>query len=81
MGTTKHAGEEAIRWKILPENIDHVVKMNPIQIELATWCKVQLCNANGQDINIWTPINVVSDLKYGLKLNAKDSITVIKSLG
>ena len=78
----KHAAEEAIGWKILPENIVfRVEKMNPIQTKWGLRCIVQLRNANGQDINVWAPNNVVRDLKSGFKLNGKDCLTFIKSLG
>ena len=82
MVATKHAAEEAIGWKLLPENIVfRVEKMNPIQTKWGPRCIVQLRNANGQDINVWAPSNVVRDLKSGFKLNGKDCLAFIKSLG
>ena len=35
----------------------------------------------GQEINVWAPSNVVRDLKSGFKLNGKNSMAFIKSLG
>ena len=55
--------------------------MNPIQTKWGPRCIVQLHNANGQDINVWAPSNVVRDLKSGFKLNGKDCLAFIKSLG
>ena len=82
MVAAKHAAEEAIGWKLLPENIVfRVEKMNPIQTKWGPRCIVQLRNANGQDINVWAPNNVVRDLKSGFKLNGKDCLAFIKSLG
>ena len=82
MVAAKHAAEEAIGWKLLPENIVfRVEKMNPIQTKWGPRCIVQLRNANGQDINVWAPSNVVRDLKSGFKLNGKDCLAFIKSLG
>ena len=82
MVAAKHAAEEAIGWKLLPENIVYrVEKMNPIQTKWGPRCIVQLRNANGQDINVWAPNNVVRDLKSGFKLNGKDCLAFIKSLG
>ena len=82
MVTTKHAAEEAIGWKLLPENVVfRVEKMNPIQTKWGSRYILQLRDVNGQDINVWTPSNVVRDLKSGFKLNGKDCLTFIKSLG
>ena len=82
MVAAKHAAEEAIGWKLLPENIVYrVEKMNPIQTKWGPRCIVQLRNENGQDINVWAPSNVVRDLKSGFKLNGKDCLAFIKSLG
>ena len=82
MVAAKHAAEEAIGWKLLPENIVYrVEKMNPIQTKWGPRCIVQLRNVNGQDINVWAPSNVVRDLKSGFKLNGKDCLAFIKSLG
>ena len=78
----KHAAEEAIGWKLLPENIVYrVEKMNPMQTKWGPRCIVQLRNANVQDINVWAPSNVVRDLKSGFKLNGKDCLAFIKSVG
>ena len=82
MVAAKHAAEEAIGWKLLPENIVYrVEKMNPMQTKWGPRCIVQLRNENGQDINVWAPSNVVRDLKSGFKLNGKDCLAFIKSLG
>ena len=82
MVTAKHAAEEAIGWKLLPENtVFRVEKMNPIQTKWGSRCILQLRDANGQDINVWAPSNVVRDLKSGFKLNGKDCLAFIKSLG
>ena len=82
MVAAKHAAEEAIGWKLLPENIVfRVEKLNPMQTKLGLRCIIQLRNANGQDINVWAPSNVVRDLKSGFKLNGKDCLAFIKSLG
>ena len=38
MVTAKHAAEEAIGWKLLPENIVYrVEKMNPVQTKWGPW--------------------------------------------
>ena len=55
--------------------------MNPIQTKWGSRCILQLRDANGQDINVWAPSNVVCDLKSGFKLNGKDCLAFIKSLG
>ena len=82
MIATKHAAEEAIGWKVLPENIVYrVEKMSPIQTKWGSRCIVELRNAIGQDIKVWAPSNVVRDLKSGFKLNGKDCLAFIKSLG
>ena len=82
MVAAKHAAEEAIGWKVLPENVVYrVEKMSPIQTKWGSRCIVHLRNAMGQDIKVWAPSNVVRDLKSGFKLNGKDCLTFIKSLG
>ena len=82
MVATKHAAEEAIGWKILPENIVYrVEKMSPIHTKWGTRCIVELRNEMGQEINVWAPNNVVRDLKSGFKLNGRDCLAFIKSLG
>ena len=82
MVAAKHAAEEAIGWKVLPENtVYRVDKMNPIQTKWGCRCIVHLRNAMGQDIKVWAPSNVVRDLKSGFKLNGKDCLAFIKSLG
>ena len=82
MVAAKHAAEEAIGWKVLPENtVYRVDKMNPIQTKWGRRCIVHLRNAMGQDIKVWAPSNVVRDLKSGFKLNGKDCLAFIKSLG
>ena len=82
MVAAKHAAEEAIGWKLLPENIVfRMEKMNPIQTKWGRRCIVHLRNAMGQDIKVWAPSNVVRDLKSGFKLNGKDCLAFIKSLG
>ena len=78
----KHAAEEAIGWKVLPENtVYRVEKMSPIQTKWGSRCIIELCNTMGQDIKVWAPSNVVRDLKSGFKLNGKDCLAFIKSLG
>ena len=82
MVAAKHSAEEAVGWKLLPENIVYrVEKMSSIQTKWGSRCIVELRNAFGQDIKVWAPSNVVRDLKSGFKLNGKDSIAFIKSLG
>ena len=82
MVAAKHAAEEAIGWKVLPENIIyHVEKMCPIQTKWGSRCIIYLQNVMGQDIKVWAPANVVRDLKSGFKLNRKDYLAFIKSLG
>ena len=82
MVATKHAAEEALGWKLLPENtVYRVDKMSPIQTKWGSRCIVQLRNAIGQELNVWAPCNVVRDLKSGFKLNGKDCLAFIKSLG
>ena len=82
MVTAKHAAEEAIGWKLLPENtVFRVENMNLIQTKWGSRYILQLRDVNGQDINVWAPSNVVRDLKSGFKLNGKDCLAFIKSLG
>ena len=82
MVAAKHAAEEAIGWKVLPEDIVYrVEKMSPIQTKWGSRCIIHLRNAMGQDIQVWAPRNVVRDLKSGFKLNGKDCLAFIKSLG
>ena len=82
MVAAKHAAEEAIGWKLLPENIVYrVEKMSPIQTKWGSRCIIELRNAIGQDVKVWAPTNVVRDLKSGFKLNGKDCIAFIKSMG
>ena len=82
MVAAKHDAEEAIGWKLLPENVIYrVEKMSPVQTKWGSRFIVQLRNAMGQDIKVWAPSNVVRDLKSGYKLNGKDCIAFIRSLG
>ena len=82
MAASKHDAEEAVGWKVLPENIVYrVEKMSPIQTKWGSRCIVKLRNVMGQDIKVWAPSNVVRDLKSGFKLNGKDCLAFIKSLG
>ena len=82
MVAAKHDAEEAIGWKVLPENVIYrVEKMSPVQTKWGSRFIVQLRNAMGQDIKVWAPSNVVRDLKSGFKLNGKDCIAFIRSLG
>ena len=82
MVAAKHEAEEAIGWKILPENVVYrVEKMSPTQTKWGSRCIVHLRNESGQDVKVWAPSNVVRDLKSGFKLNGKDCLTFIKSLG
>ena len=82
MVATKHAAEEAIGWKILPENIVYrVEKMSPIHTKWGSRCIVELRDEMGQEIKVWAPNNVVRDLKSGFKLNGRDCLAFIKSLG
>ena len=82
MVATKHAAEEAIGWKLLPENtVFRVENMNLIQTKWGSRHILQLRDVNGQDINVWAPSNVVRDLKSGFKLNGKGCLAFIKSLG
>ena len=82
MVAAKHAAEEAIGWKVLPENIVYrVEKMSPIQTKWGSRCIIHLRNAVGEEVKVWAPSNVVRDLKSGFKLNGKDCIAFIKSLG
>ena len=72
MVATKHVAEEAIGWKLLPENtVYRVENMSPLQTKLGSRCILQLCDVNGQNINVWGPSNVVCDLKSGFKLKGK----------
>ena len=82
MVQTKHEAEEAIGWKILPEDtVYRVERMTPIQTKWGSRCILLLRNTMGQEFNVWAPINVVRDLKSGFKLNGKNSTAFIKSLG
>ena len=82
MVAAKHDAEEAIGWKVLPENVIYrIEKMSPVQTKWGSRFIVQLRNAMGQDIKVWAPSNVVRDLKSGYKINGKDCIAFIRSLG
>ena len=82
MVAAKHAAEEALGWKVLPENtVYRVDKMTPIQTKWGLRCIIQLRNVNGEEMKVWAPSNVVRDLKSGFKLNGKDCLAFIKSLG
>ena len=82
MVSVKRAAEEAIGWKLLPENIVYrVEKMSPIQTKWGSRCIVELRDALGQTIKVWVPTSVARDLKSGFKLNGKDCVAFIKSLG
>ena len=82
MVSSKLAAEDAFGWKALPENIVfRIEKMTPIQTKWGSRCIIQLCNSMGEDMNVWAPSNVVRDLKSGYKLNGKNCIAFIKSLG
>ena len=82
MVAAKHAAEEAIGWKLLPQNtVFRVEKMNLIQTKWGSRYILKLRDVNGQNINVWGPSNVVRDLKSGFKLNGKDCLAFIKSLG
>ena len=82
MVANKRAAEEALGWKVLPENIVYrVEKISPIQTKWGSRCILQLRNEIGQDVKVWAPSNVARDLKSGFKLNGKDCIAFIKSLG
>ena len=82
MVAAKHEAEEAIGWKVLPENIVYrVEQMTPIQTKWGSRCILHLRNIMGQDIKVWAPSNLVRDLKSGFKLNGKDCLAFIKSLG
>ena len=79
---TKHAAEEAIGWKMLPQNtVFRVEKMMGIQTKWGLRTIVQLHDIRGQEIKVWAPNNVVRDLKTGFKLNGTDCRAYIKSLG
>ena len=71
------------KWmKILAENIVYRVdKMCPRQTKWGSRCILHLRNDMGQIIKVWAPTNVVRDLKTGFKLNGKDCLAFIKSLG
>ena len=82
MVAAKHEAEEAIGWKVLPQNIVYrVEQMSPIQTKWGSRCILHLRNAMGQNIKVWAPSNLVRDLKSGFKLNGKDCFAFIKSLG
>ena len=82
MAAAKHEAEEAIGWKLLPENIVYRVdKMCPIQTKWGSRCILHLRDAMGQNIKVWAPTNLVRDLKTGFKLNGKDCHAFIISLG
>ena len=82
MVAAKHDAEEAIGWKVLPENVVYrVEKTSPVQTKWGSRFIIQLRNVMGQEMKVWAPSNVVRDLKSGYKLNGKDCIAFIKSLG
>ena len=82
MVAARKEAEEALGWKLLPENVVYrVEKMHPIQTKWGSRCILHLRNVMGEDIKVWTPANVMHDLKTGFKLNGKDCIAFIKSLG
>ena len=79
MVSAKRAAEEAIGWKLLPENIVYrVEKMSPIQTKWGSRCIVELRDVLGQEIKVWVPSRVARDLKSGFKLNGKDCVAFIK---
>ena len=62
MVAAKHDAEEAVGWKVLPENIIYrVEKMSPIQTKWGSRCIVELRNVMGQDIKVWAPSNLASN--------------------
>ena len=82
MIAAKNAAEEAIGWKVLPENIVYrVEKMCPIQTKRGSRSILYVRNIMGEEIKVWAPANVTRDLKSGFKLNGKDCLAFIKSLG
>ena len=82
MVAAKHEAEEAIGWKVLPENVIYRVEnMSLIQTKWGSRCILHLRDSMGQDIKVWAPSNLVRDLKSGFKLNGKDCLAFIKSLG
>ena len=82
MVAAKHAAKEAIGWKLLTENtVFRVENMSPIQTKWGSRSILQLRDVNGQNINVWSPSNVVRDLESGFKLNGKDCLAIIKLLG
>ena len=82
MVSAKRAAEEAIGWKLLPENIVYrVEKMSPIHTKWGSRCIVELRDVLGQEIKVWVPSSVARNLKSGFKLNGKDCVAFIKSLG
>ena len=79
---TKRAAEEALGWKLLPENtVYRVDRLTPIQTKWGSRFIIQLRDVMGQEIKVWGPSNVVRDLKSGFKLNGSDCHTFLKSLG
>ena len=82
MVEAKNEAEEAIGWKLVPENIVYrVEKMCPLQTKWGSRCILHLRHAMGQTLKVWAPNNLVRDLKTGFKLNGKDCHAFIKSLG
>ena len=82
MVTAKHAAEEGIGWKILPENIVYrVEKLTQVPTKWGVRHILHLRDAIGSEIKVWAPRNVVYDLKSGFKLNGEDCLAFIKSLG
>ena len=82
MIAANNEAEEAIGWKVLPENtVYRVEKMSPIQTKWGFRCILYLRQETGQEIKVFAPTNVIRDLKLGFKLNGKDCIPFIRSLG
>lgn len=80
--SSKHQAEEAVGWKLLPENVVfRVEKMTPVSTKWGAKSIIELKDSNGHIFKVWGPSNVVRDLKSGFKLNGKDSLAFIKSLG
>ena len=80
--SNKHQAEEAVGWKLLPVNVVfRVDKMTPVNSKWGVRTIIELRDSNGQVYKVWAPSNIVRDLKSGFKLNGKDCLAFIKSLG
>ena len=82
LATAKHVAEDAMDWINLPINaVYRVESLVRVQSKWGSRIVLNLRNREGEEIKVWTPSNVVTDLKSGMKLYGKDVHAYLKSLG